>query len=70
MSSKRLRQLIAKNIKEIRSTLRLTQEEAAEKTGFHYKYYQKIESGTVNLTIDSIEQISKAFKMKAKDLLS
>lgn len=70
MAKGSLRKLIAKNIKEIRARLELTQEQAAEKAGFHYKYYQKIESGSVNLTIDSIEQISKAFKTSPKDLLS
>ena len=60
---------MAKNIKKMRLRLKRTQEDAADIMGFHYKYYQKIESGSVNLTLDSIEKISKAFGISPKKLM-
>lgn len=48
----------------------LTQEKAAEISGLHYKYYQKVESGKVNLTLDSLEKISRAFNISIKLLFS
>lgn len=65
-----LRKQTARNIKKIRTKKKLTQEKAAEIIGFHYKYYQKIESGSVNLTLDSLEKIGTAFKIDPKTLLS
>ncbi len=65
-----LRKQVAKNIRKNRIKRRLTQEKAAEVIGFHYKYYQKIESGSVNLTLDSLQKISQAFKLDSKSLLS
>ena len=65
-----LRKQVAKNIRKNRIKRRLTQEKAAEVIGFHYKYYQKIESGSVNLTLDSLKKISQAFKLDSKSLLS
>ena len=68
MSRYHLRKEAAKNIRELRIRADLTQEEAADHSGFHYKYYQKIESGTVNLTLDSIEKLAKVFGVHPKRL--
>ena len=69
MSSRRLRQLVAEKVRKARLRAELTQEQAAEITGFHYKYYQRVESGVVNLTLDSLERISRAFKVDLKFLI-
>ena len=61
-----LRQEVAGNIKQLRKAAKLTQENAADHAGFHYKYFQKIESGSVNLTLDSIERIAKVFGVSPK----
>lgn len=63
-----LRRKVANNIKKVRSEVGLTQEEASFRAGLHYKYYQRIESGSVNLTLDSVEKISKAFSVPPKSL--
>jgi transcriptional regulator with XRE-family HTH domain len=69
VASKNLKIKVAENIRKMRQKLKMTQEESAEKSGFHYKYYQKIESGTVNLTLDSIEKIAKTFGVDPKKLM-
>ena len=38
----------------------LTQEEAAELSGFDYKYYQRIEDGEKNLSLKSLRKLAKA----------
>jgi transcriptional regulator with XRE-family HTH domain len=70
MAKTDLRKKAAQNIRKTRLKKKLTQEKAAEMMGFHYKYYQKIESGTVNLTLDSLQKISSTLKIDPKSLLS
>ncbi len=70
MGRPNLRKRVAENIKKARLQATMTQEKAAEVTRFHYKYYQRIESGTVNLTLDSIEKIGRAFKVDIQKLVS
>lgn len=65
----KLRCLVANNIKEARGNAGLTQEAVAEKSGIHYKYYQRIETGTVNLTLDSLEKLAKALGVKPRKLI-
>lgn len=64
-----LRKRVSNNIKQLRAKRGFTQEEAAERSNVHYKYYQRVEAGDVNLTLDSIEKIAKAFGVMPKKLL-
>lgn len=48
----------------------MTQEQMAELAGFHYKYFQKIEGGSVNLTLESLEKIAAALKVSPKELFA
>lgn len=68
-SKNTLKDQVAKKIRALRRRKKLTQEELAEKAGFHYKYYQRIESGGVNLTLESIEKLSSALNVRPKLLL-
>ncbi|MCC6837314.1 MAG: helix-turn-helix transcriptional regulator [Bacteroidia bacterium] len=70
MAKANLRKIIGKNVRKARLNRKITQEKAAEVTGFHYKYYQRIEAGDVNLTLDSLEAISLALKVGIKVLVS
>jgi transcriptional regulator with XRE-family HTH domain len=70
MARGNLRKRVARNIRDMRVWKQLTQEKAAEISGLHYKYYQKVESGKVNLTLDSLEKISRAFNISIKLLFS
>ena len=61
--------LIAKRIKEIRKEKGLRQEDM-EGFGFNYRYYQKIESGKANITLNTIERIAKAFEIKPSEFFT
>ncbi len=58
------RRKLARRIKEIRKKRRLTQEEAAEKTGIKYKYYQEIEgSKPRDMKLSTLEKIAKGLQV-------
>jgi transcriptional regulator with XRE-family HTH domain len=51
--------------------LGLTQEAFAEKFGFSYKYYQKIESGRKKqIWLETVERLAKAFGLEVSQLLA
>jgi len=60
---------IGKNIKKARLKLNLTQAEVAEKAGIHTNYFARIERGEENPSIDIIENIAKALKVKSSEIL-
>lgn len=47
-------------IKTKRESNSLTQEQVSEKTGIEYKYYQKIEAGRANITMETFHKICLA----------
>jgi len=63
---KKLSVLLGNRIKEIRKEKGLRQEDM-EGLGISYKYYQKIESGKVNVTLNTIEKIADALSVDASD---
>ena len=62
MTDERLMRLLGKRIQVLRETAGLTQEEMQDR-GFNYRYFQKIESGTVNLTVRTLNRLAKAFRV-------
>lgn len=56
------------NVKKLRITKKLTQEDMRYK-GFNYRYFQKIESGQVNPTLGTLLRLSNTLKCKLSDLL-
>ena len=60
---------LAGKIKLKRQQLGLTQEELAEKSGFHVNYIGGIERATRNLSIESLIRIAKALEISPKDLI-
>ena len=65
-----LRQVLAKNVRLIRSNLRLSQEELAALAGLHRTYIGSIERAERNVSVDNIEKLAKALKVTAPELLS
>ena len=59
--------LIGNRIKEIRKEKGLKQEDM-EGFGISYKYFQKIETGKVNVTLKTLEKIASALDIDARDL--
>jgi transcriptional regulator with XRE-family HTH domain len=67
--SKSLRATFAKNIRRIRNSLELSQEALADVAGLHRTYIGSIERQERNVSIDNIEKIAAALKVKADTLL-
>lgn len=60
---------IGDKIKEIRKKKKLTQVEVAEKAGIHVNYFARLERGEVNPSVEIVQNIAKALKVKSGDIL-
>lgn len=58
-----------KRIRQLRTNRDLSQEELAEKTGFHRTYIGMIERGERNLSLSNIGVFAKTFEMSISELL-
>lgn len=57
-----------KNVRKLRLERKLTQEMMRDHS-FNYRYFQKIESGKVNPTLDTLLKLAKALDCSLSDLL-
>ena len=64
------RKIFARNLKEIRASANLTQEELADFAGLHRTYIGSVERGERNISIDNMERLASALNLDIKDLLS
>lgn len=64
-----LRKILAKNIRELRLSKQLSQEELADICGLHRTYISDIERGNRNVSIDNIEKIAKGLDVDPSILL-
>jgi len=55
--------LIGNNFKKERIEQRFTQEKLAEMNDIDYKYYQRIESGNVNITMKTLLKLCESLKI-------
>ena len=69
MTDERLRQLLGRRLRQLRTERGLKQEDMC-KFGFDYKYYQRIEYGEKNLTLKTLNKLAKAFGVPLSDLLN
>jgi transcriptional regulator with XRE-family HTH domain len=65
-----LRAILAENIKFLRKKKGYSQEEFAERCGLHRTYIGSIERQERNVTLSTIEVLSKTLEISASDLLS
>ncbi len=71
MSKKSIKSILVKNIKAYREKSGLTQEQAAERAGITYKYWQRLEM-TSQVDLPSLEMlftIAKALKIEPSKLI-
>ena len=61
---------ISKKIRDARVELRLTQKELADKSGLSMNYISRIERADVSPTLETLEKLIKALKIKSSDILS
>lgn len=59
---------LGRQIRALRKSVNLTQEDAAERAKLDYKHFQAIEAGSINVTVASLIGIAKAFRVKLADL--
>ena len=64
-----LRAILAKNIRELRLSKQLSQEELADQCGLHRTYISDIERGNRNVSIDNIAKIAKGLDVSPSALL-
>jgi len=68
MEDKKILLTIANNIKKIRKLNNMTQEELSNMSNVSIRHLQKIESGTLNTTILTLNKISCALNIHISDL--
>ena len=61
---------IAENMKKCRIELRMTQQDVADKCGLFRASYTRIESGTHDFRISTLDRIAKALQVNPVDLLN
>jgi ribosome-binding protein aMBF1 (putative translation factor) len=64
MTTSRLRKAFGKKVREIRKTKGFSQESLAEAADLHRTYIGSIERGEQNVSIDNIDKIAKALKVR------
>ncbi len=60
---------IGKNIKKVRFKAKIMQAKVAEKACINTNYYARIERGEVNPSIEILEAIAKALKVKSSEII-
>ncbi|HPI41142.1 MAG TPA: helix-turn-helix transcriptional regulator [Pseudobdellovibrionaceae bacterium] len=61
---------IGKKLKDARKRLGLKQSDVAEKADISVNYYARIERNEENPTLETLERVLKALKLKSSDVLS
>jgi len=68
-AEKKLRKLLAMNVRALRESHQWTLEEAAGRTDMHWRHWQKIEAGEVSVTLRTLARLIEAFGTDAGTLL-
>ena len=64
----RHRQNLGKRIRLYRKLNRFTQEKLAEKAELAPSYVSDVERGQVNISVDAVQRIARALKIRLRDL--
>ena len=64
-----VRFIFASNLRKIRLSKNLSQEQLAELSGLHRTYVGSVERGERNISIDNVEALAKALGVSAAELL-
>lgn len=67
--SQDIRQILANNIKNLRTHKKLSKEELSLVLGVDNSYISKLEKGKINITLDKIEMLANYFKTEVYLLL-
>ena len=69
-TTEELQQFLAGNLRRLRGSRGLTQEQAAEATGINWRHWQKLEAGDVNVTLKTLGKICDGMGVEIRDLFS
>jgi len=69
MNSGKTKLEIANRLKEVRLKKGLKQTDVAGTAGFNANYYAKVEHGEAKPSVETLEKILKAFKVRSSDIL-
>lgn len=64
-----LRRIVADNVRRLRLELEMSQEALAAEAGLHRTYVGAIERAERNLSLDNIERLAAALRVKPSELL-
>jgi len=64
-----VRRIVARNVREIRTAAKLSQEEVAVRMGVEQTYVSGLERGVRNPTITTLDRTARALNVKIIDLL-
>jgi transcriptional regulator with XRE-family HTH domain len=64
----RARKTLSAALKKRRRELGFTQEDVADALGIVARHYQKIEAGTMNVTLETLARLSAALDVQIRDL--
>lgn len=67
--SQDIRQILANNIKNLRTQKKLSREELSLVLGVNNSYVSKLEKGKINITLDKIEMLANYFETEVYLLL-
>jgi transcriptional regulator with XRE-family HTH domain len=63
-----LREVVAKNVRQIRNNRGVSQEQLADAAGLHRTYIGSVERAQTNVSVDNLEKIARALKVNAAQL--
>ena len=63
------RRILAVNVRRYRHALKLTLKAVSQRAQMHWRHWQKIEVGDVNVTLDTLVRVAGALKVESHVLL-
>jgi transcriptional regulator with XRE-family HTH domain len=64
-----IRTRLRANVRSLRNAAALTLKKASERAEMHWRHWQKIEAGQVNLTVQTLVRIASVLEVDPADLL-
>jgi transcriptional regulator with XRE-family HTH domain len=69
ISEEVLRQRLSINVRSLRNAAGLTLKKASERAEMHWRHWQKIEAGEVNVTLQTLVRLGDSLDIDPADLL-